>query len=209
MRFRYVVFAVGLITLAGGRAASAQTVQLVPTEWPRVELAGAVGWQGVRRPSFENWNRRYDTGTLGATAGLFWTRHLKTEVTISTSGEGQMFESVPVPPVPGRPPTFRYLEHYYRETAVSPAVSYQFLENRWVHPFVTAGADFVRERHETFEIQQNARTSESTLFADAFVGAGAKFFMTERSFIRSDVKYAFRDHETDRTTWTVGVGFEF
>ena len=208
MLFRYVILA-GLITVCAGRPAAAQAVQLVPVDFSRVELAGSVGWQGVRRPSFENWNDRYDTGTAAATAGFFWTRHLKTEVTVSTSGEGSMFESVTLPPVPGRPPTFRYLEHYYQETAVSPAVSYQFLENRWVHPFLTAGVDFVRERHEVFDIQQNLRTSESTHFADAFVGAGAKFFMTERSFIRSDIKYAFRDQETDRTTWTVGVGFEF
>ena len=208
MLFRYVILA-GLITASAARAASAQAVQLVPADFPRVELAGGVGWQGVRRPSFENWNDRYDTGTLSATAGFFWTRHLKTEVTVSTSGEGSMFESVQAPPVAGRPPTFRYLEHFYQETAISPAVSYQFLENRWVHPFLTAGVDFGRERHEVFEIQQNLRTSESTHFADAFVGAGAKFFMTERSFVRSDIKYAFRDRETDRTTWTVGVGFEF
>ena len=50
--------------------------------------------------------------------------------------------------VPGSPLSNIFLEHAYQSVAVSVGQSYQFGRNALFHPFVAAGVDVERRRHE-------------------------------------------------------------
>jgi opacity protein-like surface antigen len=204
---RGAVLAAGLLS-AG--TASAQTVpfQLVPDERPHIEIAAQAGWDGVSRAEFRASSERYDVGTAGVSLGYFWTRHAKTELTLARAGRGFLYRTELVEGG-SHVPSYRSSEHTFEATLLSPALTYQFLTNRWVHPFVTAGAYVVRERHEVFTHETGARTSSLDVTATPFVGAGAKFFVSPRVFIRSDVRTTVADDGLRRSSWTAGAGVEF
>ncbi len=78
-----------------------------------------------------------------------------------------------------------------------------------MHPFVTGGVRVERERHEAFVFEERSTTIEASVHAAPFVGAGAKFFVSERAFIRTDIPSTVAGDDTRRMTWTAGVGVEF
>jgi opacity protein-like surface antigen len=83
------------------------------------------------------WDHWYEAPLIQASAGHYWTPHVKTELEIATSGQGTI----------GIEEDLRYREHMLRESTLGATAVYQFLDNQWVHPFVGAGLEVARERH--------------------------------------------------------------
>src|SRR5687768_6390581 len=146
-----LVLAAALFTASGARAQVAPVVTLTPERPARWDVSGHAGWLGVNKSDIfdTGWNDWYDAGSFGASAGYYWTSHLKTEFDVATTTESRIFayESLILP---GEPYLYPYpyqqsRQHFFRSTSFSGGASYQFFENSWFHPFLGLGVDVVRE----------------------------------------------------------------
>ena len=156
-------------------------------------------------------------------AGRYLSTHLKIET--SVMGSSEYYNSEPRSfPVAGLPPEYSYLSWALskrRSTSVSAAATYQFFENQFAHPYVSAGVAAVLEHEHNFRPQHIAFVSrtpydipaldETTtrVFARPFVAAGWKSYFNERVFIRSEALFAVRPEGLSHATLRVGAGFDF
>ena len=116
------------------------------------------------------------------------------------------------------PPYYTSREHEFRRTTVAAALAYQFLENRWVHPFLGVGVEGVRELEE-IETQLvptggprgsgPGRETRVRYSARPFISGGVKWYASERSFIRTDVLTTFSSGGAESSVWRIGVGVDF
>src|SRR5689334_17913265 len=144
--------AVCLAASASGAQERTPKVTLGPSMSTRWDVAAQITWLGERRPaeSFE-WDRWFGVASGGGSIGYYWTTHLKTEVDLFTSSEGESY-SVEFISAPGlTSPLYIERNHEVRFTTLSAGLTRQFFENAWFHPFVSGGLELVkrRERVET------------------------------------------------------------
>lgn len=197
-------------------------VTLQPSNASTFDVAAQIGWAGnvFRRESDgDDW---YHTASLDLSAGHYWTPHLKVEIEVATTTEGETYRYETIS-VPGDNfPYFRTRNHHFRSTRASGSLVYQFLENRWFHPFVAAGLDVVRVREHVDTSQQGPppRSAVATVpTLPAFtsvtyigrpsVGGGFKAYMSERAFIRTDVRGSLSSNGIESLVWRAGVGVDF
>lgn len=212
-----------LFTAAPAAAQDAPIVSLAPLDPARWDVAGYVGWRGGNKSDIApDWNEWYDAASFGGSAGYYLTSHLKLDLDLSATSDGEVFVQEEIPFPGSLLPIFRYGERRFRTTTVSGALLYQFAENTFFHPFVGAGIEAARERAE-LEFQDqfpcgrlpctpaDARGEVAVSYrAMPFVSTGFKWYMTERAFIRSDVRSAFSTGRgVDHVTWRIGIGADF
>lgn len=203
-------------------------VTLVPDSPSRWDAAAHVTWLGERRldrlgSPFSS-DRWIEAASGGGALGYYWTSHLKLEADLSTSTEGESYSYEPAPlPLPPGFPSFVERDHELRVTTLALGVSYQFLENAWFHPFIGAGAELLRER-------ERIRTAVPIVFprdprgpavppiqaeervrygARPFAEGGFKAYVSERAFIRTDVRTSWSGDGVVALAWRAGVGFDF
>jgi hypothetical protein len=189
---------------------------------PQGDVVATVGWLNVdngRFGPYEGWSNR---GVLaGVAAGWLWTDHLKTEVDVSVSGEGEVYAAETVF-VDGQP-TFTNATIRFRTTSVAASQQYQFFRNAWLHPHVAAGLDVTWERSTqdvgpvfVYELTRPARQvrpamtigPETLVHVRPFVATGLKAYLTPRMFFRTDVRLVLRDG-IDEAAWRFGIGTDF
>jgi hypothetical protein len=210
--------------LAGAQAAPAP-----PPREPTWDTTAVVGLLSGHPPSPEN--RRYadewfNSAQAGVQIGRHLTTHLKVEAEATTSSEGRRFVERYIR-LPGVSYDVPYgSEQFSRVHEASIGVTYQFFENEWIHPFVHAGAalDINRERTHTWAqsfysgdprqpgsqvvFPEEARAETTTASASGIAGGGAKFYFTERAFVRADGRFAIgarRQHLALR----LGIGVDW
>jgi hypothetical protein len=196
-------------------------------QMPRADVAGTVGWlhsaldggNGVPDglPD-DDWSHR--RGTIGATAGVYWTEHLKTEVMAETSNGTTLWSAEPF--IVGGQLLYRSAEHTIRDTRVSIGQFYQFGHNRWVHPSVGAGvtirhrtltsiyypAVFYDGRQPIHVADYERPQAEATVEPAAFAAVALKAYVTRRAFFRTDTQVDFRDGVRDVNA-RIGFGVDF
>jgi hypothetical protein len=102
---------------------------------------------------------------------------------------------------------------------------YQFFDNQWVHPFVGAGAELVRERHTADALPAQTLRLSTTVpnqilpalpaidsvsySVRPLVTGGFKFYVSPRAFARLEVRTAFSADRPLALQWRGGVGFDF
>ena len=208
--------------LCGMSPAAAQdrlVTTVVPETQRHWDTVGLVGWRGVNTSDVAtDWNDWYDVAVFSASAGRYVTPHVKVDLDLSTTTAGRVFgqELVAVPG--GAVPTYRLWESRFRRTTVAAALAYQFFENQWVHPFLGAGIEGVRET-ERIEMQVlPTRGQPSPILmpetrvrysARPFVAGGVKWYVSERTFIRSDVLSTFSSAGAESAALRIGVGVDF
>lgn len=219
------IFFLTLFLLAGGHAAAAQSITLSPTVPKQWDFALNFGWLGGNRSDIaEEWDNWSDSFATSIDAGRYWTPHLKSEVSATVTTDGSIYSQEQLI-FPGQlSPLFFAREHHFSLTSVRLSAVYQLFENTWVHPFVAGGVQLGWERHriETpfpFVFGRDPQTQipaplvdgspRTTFDAHPFVGAGAKFYVGERGFIRTDLSAAFDNHGATHVTWRTGVGVDF
>ena len=206
------------IALAVCLTASTTDAQVL-TKW---DAAAHVTWLGERRSaqSFE-WDRWFGVASGGGVVGYYWTPHLKTEFDLATSTEGE-FYSVEIVQVAGQP-NLLYLQrdHESRFTTASLGLTGQFFENAWFHPFIGAGLELVREREhiEVLPIPASPRgptaspapLDETHLHYNArpYLATGFKVYVSDRAFIRTDIRTAWTSNGLASLGWRSGVGVDF
>jgi hypothetical protein len=218
---RRVTAAIAATIYLSTPAAFAQTrtsVTLQPGKGARWDAALHVGWLGVNKGEIApEWNRWYQVGAIGGSVGYHATPHVKVELDIARGGEGRVYSYLVGP-------TFaRSREDQFRTTTFNGTLSYQFLENTWFHPFVGVGVDAVRESARTRLSDYAIWPSpvpvvlpppefspwEASAKARAMAVAGFKWYVSERAFIRSDLRTSFSNKRTESMVWRAGVGFDF
>jgi hypothetical protein len=205
--------------------AFAQSVPITPPGAKRWDAAVSVGWLGGNKSDIgEDWNDWYDTFAASVDAGRYWGPHLKTEAGFTFTTDGTVF-SHEVIPLPGQPyPVFIPREHRFRLRAATVSAAWQFFENQWVHPFLLAGAQFGSERERSvsrndgfYGIDPRAPVAappappvDRTRFSvRPFAGGGAKFYVNERGFLRTDVTLAWDGGGIAQAAWRAGIGIDF
>lgn len=210
------------LVLCGVSSAAAQD-QLVTTFVPdaqrRWDAAWFVGWRGVDKSDVApEWDEWYDVAAFSVSSSRYLTPHIKIDVDLSTTTVGSVFEQETVSG-PGSFPTYYYRERRFRRTVLAPTLAYQFFENRWVHPFFGVGVEGVRET-ERVEVEvlpirgplpppAGVPTKRITYSARPFLIGGAKFYVSERAFIRTDVLSTFASGGAESAVWRVGAGLDF
>lgn len=208
---------VGALELAGAPGAGAQTGLPLRT-YPRVAAVASLGWYSAREdapPGYDSWYNSSLSRSLGA--GVHWTEHLITAVEAGWTGEGELYGSVQSPSSSGRVEGFA--RHTYRGRQLALGQRYQFGHNAWVHPDVAAGAlvEWVERGGEIFPYYDNRGgivepggpiTPTTERRVSAFVSTGLKAYVTERAFIRSDLRLGLT-RELRHVLVNVGVGIDF
>ena len=198
------------------------TVILAPASPSRWDTAAHVTWLGERLNQPVDWNRWYGVGSGGADVGYYWTPHLKMELDVATSTKGESYTYEQLPPLPGSTiPSFLQREHEFHVTTAAVGLNAQFFENAWFHPFIGAGMELLREREhiETavpFLITSGGPVSTSpeseTRVRHAgrpFVGAGFKGYVSERVFVRTDMRTSWSSNGVTAVAWRTGIGVDF
>jgi hypothetical protein len=213
---RIVILSITLTVCA--RASAAQTVTLAPVDPKRWDTSVTIGWLGGNKDQIaERWNDWYDTFATSADVGRYWTPHLKTELGATMTSEGSVYSQEAIS-APGRPsPIFISREHHFRLRALNLSAAYQFFENAWAHPFLAAGVQlgWERGRTETFPLTSPgfplppSPDSRTRFDAHPFLSGGAKFYVTEEGFIRTDLSAAYDGRGAARVWWRIGGGIDF
>jgi hypothetical protein len=200
------------------------TVRLVPAAATRWDAGAQVTWLGERRPVESiDWGGDSWIGMAsgGGSVGYYWTSHLKTELDVSTSTEGERY-SVEVIPFPGgTTPLFVQRDHELRVTTASAGLVGQLFENVWFHPFAGAGIELVREREHIETLPPPVPPRGSAIGAAPpsethvryvsrpYVATGFKAYISERAFIRTDIRASWSADGLAALAWRSGVGVDF
>jgi hypothetical protein len=152
-------------------------------------------------------------GAWTADVGRYWTPHLKTSVAVmttrhETSGGSGAFD-------PGAF-TGSYTEIITRPAGFGASVAYQFLDNEFVHPYVTAGARMATTFTSTDVYSTRppygrvTTTTPSRLEARPVVGGGFKsYFANGRAFMRSELTMSIAPHGATNAILLIGAGVDF
>jgi hypothetical protein len=218
-----VVLAVCLTVATVDAQEPRPSVMLVPAGTPRWDTAALVTWLGEHRrfqsPSGGEW---LGVASGGGIVGYYWTSHLKAELDVSTATRGEIYsyETIPLPGAPT--PLFLQRDHEFRISTTSAGLVGQFFENAWFHPFVGAGIELVRERELIETVvppfaPRDARAiglvpqSETELRyrSRPYLATGFKAYLSERAFIRTDIRTSWSGDGLAALAWRSGVGVDF
>lgn len=186
--------------LMGAGTAEAQTIPKAAPR-PRWEASASAGPIEARPgdnsglPYDDNW---YADGRYAGAIAYYWTRHLKTEFEYAVTGEGSRYVQDRVTLAGTVYPT--YFEEFHRLQQASLRMVWQFRDNQWVHPYVSAGVvlDADRRRyHAPAQYQTPVRGNPPVLLRSPLdvrddllrggvtVGGGAKFYMSKSAFFNA------------------------
>jgi hypothetical protein len=198
-------------------APNASAQQPVPvTAIGRWDVAGQLALLNRNKSELgSRWDHWYEAPLIQGSAGHYWTPHFKTELEIATSGRGTI----------GVEEDLRYREHTLRESTVGATAVYQFLDNQWVHPFVGAGLEVARERHVAESLPSSIERFPTTALPltlrpvpaidnvsysmRPLVTGGFKFYVSQRAFVRTEVRTSFSTDRPLAIQWRGGVGIDF
>lgn len=197
------------------------SVVLTPPDTPRWDAAAYTGWYGARKPGVVTWDDWLETGAGGGLVSFAWAKQFRTELDVSFAGTGRLYSQETVT-FPGPVTTIvRTFPREYHDTTVAASLIFQPFENRWVHPFIGAGLGVVREhlRVESPEyryfgpsgpvlLPAQRTTIDVTYHAEPHVVGGAKFYVSESAFIRTDMRFGIGP-DTVSAVARIGFGFDF
>ena len=168
--------------------------------------------------SYSNWDGAWQPRVQ---LGRYLTPHVKVEVTASAPVTHEFYLDEPVA-VPGLPaPVSAFAEHRSRVFSVTPLVTYQFLENSFAHPFVSAGLDIGVVDGTATRAQQTrrlngatytvpaARESRDAVILRPVVAAGFKTYFNDRIFVRPETYLTFGRPGLVRFDVRLDVGVDF
>jgi hypothetical protein len=169
-----------LAVLALPARAFAQPGSSAEQPFRKWDAAGGFGFAGgVADPAVP-------VGEYGAELGRYWTEHVRTSLALSNTGRTSY------PSYSDFPEGFTSTQASARHPlVVSGLVAYQFLENAFVHPYVSAGIRlaWLSDTRDTYSTSPpyHTRTSPARLDARPVVGAGFKtYFASGRAFLRPE-----------------------
>jgi hypothetical protein len=228
MRWRFWIRAVVVVLVALVEPAQATAQAGSGDAAPaikRFDATAYLAWFGADRggvggDTYRDW---FSTSLAGAAVGHYWTEHLKTEVEYSATGEDRL-TSVQQELLDSRTTAYTYRNHYYRFRTITVLQSWQFLHNAWVHPFVGAGVDVIRESRRVegrrqivisspigqpgFGSETLPESHEASVVTHLVLATGFKAYFARHGFFRTDLRGGIGSG-LDEFTWRFGVGLDF
>ena len=217
-----------LVAVAWTNEAAAQTPpapparSIVPAAFPRWDVSGSMGMLNISTAdsgrSWRGWDQRFE---YRADLGRYWTTHARTELSVGTSNGWEDYEVAPFP-VPGVPaPIYAATDIERRLTTVAPAVTWQFRENAFMHPYVSGGVKIgILEEHRlrTPDLYRfgpqgalvpplDERTTR--VLARPFVAGGFKSYISRSAFVRTEGRVGVGSTGPRQVSILAGVGFDF
>ena len=204
--------------------ASAQVAQAGAANW---DIAATTGlFAGYAPESGSRYQELwFQNAQGGITFGRYMTPHVKLELEASATSKGTQFRdhTITVPGYPYSYPLTSEVTTTVRSLAAS--VVWQFRDNEWVHPFVQAGVstDFDRVTVRTWEpvlispypgappireVTERIDGPATTRELRGLLGGGAKVYLTQRLFIRSDGRWTF-GRQRHNVAFRLGAGVDF
>ena len=189
----------------------------------KVEVGGTVGVISARPGESgtmydDDW---YGQGRYAASIAYYWTRNLKTEFEHQWSGEGERYYQ-DVTRINGLPYAYG-VQAFHQLQQSSLRMVWQFRDNAWVHPYVSAGAVLdIEHRHSYMPpiyqaggrdpvFLRNAVTSDhrTELRGGWTVGGGAKFYMNRNAFFNAGAIGTFSMPTAKIVSLIAGFGIDF
>src|SRR5262249_1734199 len=111
------------------------------------------------------------------TFGRYWTAHLKTDFTMTATNQRRLFVSSRNPPEGG----YEAIRAGPHQAGVRTGITYQFLENAFVHPYVSSGVriawvDTFRDSYAPRVFSMTTERLSSGIASRAFVAGGFKSY---------------------------------
>ena len=225
---RFAWIFVVLLTCGVAEARQSSAPAQTPAERPKWDFGLTAGLFEVR-PDDNNsiyGDEWFFEGRYAASIGRYWTENLKTELEYAVSGEGTHYVQDYVL-LPGAPQPYPYsYEQFHRIHHTTARVVYQFFENTWVHPWVSAGVVYEADRQHQFlparyQYTNDPRTSPPLVLTretttdpttehrvGASFGFGSKFYVSTNSYINTGVIVS-RTKPTTTIALVAGFGIDF
>jgi hypothetical protein len=155
--------------------------------------------------------------------GRYWTSHLKTEVGVVNypRRRGFGYDTVPVPAGLG----YAFYRTRIQRMQLSAAGTYQFLENVFAHPYLSAGARvgyvdvhkvsdpsvaiYDGRGQGVHQVPPPLDQRKTLVQVRPFVACGFKSYFDERAFVRSEVSTGFSDRGLSQFVLRLGFGVDF
>ena len=212
MRLRMVVL--GLIL------ASFSSLPAQAQEYRKWDVGGSLGMLVTSKRDFggsQAAGTNTDPGFTGnLEVGRYFTTHLKGEVGVMKTNARTYWDN---PPVTANPGLTGYTSRRAHPTSVSGALTYQFFENVFAHPYVSVGisAATIYEETETYYYGTNngppfgtvVRTTRRYGETRPFFAAGYKSYFNERTYMKSELLIAIDQVGASHGTIRIGFGFDF
>jgi hypothetical protein len=206
--------------------ALAQDASVAPVgpQMPKWELGAGFGLLAARSGEFsspctcgyEYWKQmaeyRFDLGR-------YWTTHVKASLSLGVSPEFKDYKNGVV--VVDGVSRFVSNERTARVTSIAPAVTYQFFENAFMHPYVTGGVRVTAINEHRFRTTRNyppvatpypgppLEEQRTIVVARPFMSAGLKSYFNEQAFLRTEAIVALGGKGITQVTLNLGVGVDF
>lgn len=155
--------------------------------------------------------------------GRYWSSHLKTEVGLTLLQGDDTVTSEQVT-VPDGARGYAYTWHRVKQTQVTVAATWQFLENAFAHPYVSAGARFgllsiESSRNPTVSVWNGTTYREYPVPAveghsfevrpRPYVAVGSKSYFSERTFVRPELALGFNRDGLSQLGARLAFGVDF
>jgi opacity protein-like surface antigen len=163
------------------------------------------------------------------TAGHYFSPHLKTEIEFGATGEGNRYTQRFLT-VPGSTTTYPYsAQDFVRVRQGSAKLTWQFLDNQWIHPYLSAGVSFDEERTRTHVyspvfypdprnpstriagVAEHDEAPRTTYRPGLVLGGGAKWYVSPTVFIKTGAQFGVAPATKAARTvsFVAGMGFDF
>jgi hypothetical protein len=219
------LIAFALLIAAGASARDDQPADQVAM--PRWDMDASIGLlhttdvAGDRYPGPGGRERNaIAMAAYGFDVGHFWTQHVKSDVNVTLTRDRSLFDVYSYPSAGVPPGAFVYGHTTSRFTTLSGALTYQFFENAFMHPYVSGGVRLGwigehRFREPATAIVAGVRYSipaaderDTALRLRSIAAVGCKSYFNERTFVRTEALVAFGAN-LSQTTFRIGAGFDF
>lgn len=157
-----------------------------------------------------------------ADVGRYWNSHVKTDLSFGSVTRRELFGSVPVE-VPMGVAT-AYAQTLVSRKQIGAGLTYQFLENVFAHPYVSAGLRAtVVDSHTVRQPSawlMDGRSSvaipipplewdRTEVVARPYLAAGFKSYFNEHAFVRTEFATAYDTRGLSQWTARLGAGVDF
>jgi opacity protein-like surface antigen len=189
----------------------------------RGDVSGTIGWVSINKGDLAPYNDWRSQAAFSLAAGWYWTDHHQTRVEAAGTTKATVYGGTPA--VFNGGPAYIPRQTTFSSRRVSITQHYQFRRNEWVHPFVGAGLELVRERvggKDDPVFGYDPITRQSRILRDAveygshddisargILTAGVKAYLSRTVFTVTDLRVSIGRHRTEDVQWRFGLGADF